>query len=288
MISYDVVCAILNDRGIKARFQNMNLDSDEKKDVIKGIVVETGDASKEHAFCVDLLMQGAESAEKAADLIQQFTEKSKLSEGIDFTKYLNKEYLSKNVKTALKSRLWSPFITKDSIFPEVQEFCYITDVYRKENIRWMLEIRKDHIDQAGIMESDLWSYADKNTKTYYDFVLRPMSEILGRNAMQMLQHSPLKDVFSVSNIFGLNGAVQVFNRRMKDICTNYLTTGIIVYLQSCNNALVGPDIQGVKDALMHVAENDMNGQQLVNSLFRIRFDGDDLVIDDSFPYVPKV
>lgn len=287
MISWKGVCDELNFRGLKAVKQNLNLDSDEKADVIKGIVVETNDVSKYHVFCVDPLLEGAQSISKVADLLQNATNKSLLPD-IDYSKYFTKDYILKNVNVALKSRLWSPYITRDSIFTEIQEYCYISDIYRKEDIRWMVEIRDDILSSVGISEDELWSAAKKNTLSWHNYTLMPLSSILGKNAEGMLQNSPLKDVYSVSSPSGIQGGIQILNNRLKDLSIGYLVTHLIVYPQSANNFLVGPDIAGIKESLLNVAINDSNQKQLTNCIYIISYNGDDLVVDDFIPYIPQV
>ena len=271
MLSCNVLCDELVSRGISATKKNLNLDSKKTSDQIFGILVETGDLNKSIVFPVDSLLAGAQSIADAADILQEALKESILPDFVDYDYFLKKDYVLSHVQLAFMERLWQPFLFRDSIFEGIIEYCYIAGISRKQ--RWLIEMRKDLLESLDISEDEMWSAAKENTfKQDSEFVLKSVSSIMGKSVQKLIDISPVKYMYSISNRLGLQGAVQVLNPKIFDLTKQYITDSIIVYPQSENNFLVAPNLPDVLATMKNIAENDTNYRYLCENLFIVGLD----------------
>lgn len=282
MLSCGVLCKELLSRGIFASKLNLNLDSNDPTEYITGVQVITNDANKSIVFPVDFMLETLNSVSDAADMIQQAVEDSKLPEGVDYDYFLSKDYIISHVQLALTERFWQPFLMRDSVFTDISEYCYIAGIYKKQ--RWMIEIREDMLSNLGLTKNELWEIAAKNTfASKSDFVLKPVADILGKQVKRLVDNSPIKYLYSVSNGFGLQGGVQILNPRIYELMDKYAVSELVIYPQSENNFLVAPNVTGVLSTLKNIAENDTNYNFLSNYLYVI---GKDFEVQLVVPFYP--
>ena len=292
MLSCTQLCKELESQGYHAYKKNLNLDSDDTKNQILGIVIETGCINKEQAFCVNGLLSHASSIQDASNRVIKYVEECcKLPESVDYSEYLTKEHILDNVQLGFDDRYWKPFITRDSIFPGVQEYCYIwgTEKKNKSSKQWTLEIRQEFIESAGITEEELWEAAVTNiSKSESSFVMKPTLTLLKEPLRKILKDTPLKDTYSITSDREIDGAVQVFNPELRCLCEKYSVDTLIMYPQSFNNVVVGPDISGVIDAIREMAENDTTGMSFGNSvLYKLSFKDNKMVLDSMIEYTKR-
>lgn len=286
MLSVKTIVKGLQARGFDVEYKNLNLDSDEKSERIPGLVVWTRDSNVERVIPLGNVLENPEAnVFDVVEFLSQYIPTLRLPVDIDYKEYLEESYIMENVKVNFIKRLWQPFLTRESVFPGILEYCYIPIVYRK--VYRTVEVRREML--SDYKERDVWSAAVSNTiNKSTEFILKPVKELLGSKATSVIQHSPIDLLYSVTNDFGLNGAYQVLNPLLSGLIDKYGVKDFIVYPQSTNNFLIAPFVDGsVKSMLLNIALNDQNRLNLSDFIYILRVDTGFEVVK-SIPFERKV